>query len=228
MAVKPDIRHVLLIAYGVGSTAKAMTDTVQLESIDIVDTSRDIIDLSRIVYPDPRDNPVHDKRVHIHIEDARFYLRSSGRRFDLITAEPPPPKNAGAVHLYTEEYFRILYDHLSEGGIVTYWLPVQQLRQSETNAVLKAFCNVFEDCSLWAGSRLNLMMVGTHGLRASASPEEFARQWNDPAVKREMVSLGIETPEQLSALLVADTPAEPGVKLDLVGTALSATISLAA
>ena len=204
MAVHPNLKHALLLCYGVGNTAKAMTDTRSLEAIDVVDVSRDILQLNRIVYPDETDSPLHDPRVHLHIEDGRYFLQTSEQRFDLITGEPPPPQIAGVVNLYTREYFQLLHDRLAEGGIVAYWLPVHDLTDASTKAILRAFCDVFEDCSLWNGMGTNLIMAGTRNARGPVSEEQFTRQWQDPVVSPEMRSLGFERPEQLGALFIGD------------------------
>jgi spermidine synthase len=203
IAVHPNPRHALLISYGVGMTAKALTDTRQLETIDIVDISKDILDLSSVVFVDPKDSPLEDPRVTVHVEDGRFFLQTTQRRFDLITGEPPPPKAAGIVNLFTKEYFQLLRDRLADGGIATYWLPVHSLLEHETKAIIRAFCEAFEDCSLW-GSRFNWMLVGTRGARGPVSAGQFARQWRDPVVGPDLRALGFELPEQFGALFLVD------------------------
>jgi spermidine synthase len=204
VAVHPDPQHALLISYGVGSTAKALTDTKTLKTIDIVEISQDILDMSWIVYPDPADHPLHDERVRLHIEDGRFFLNNTEKRFDLISGEPPPPKHAGIVNLYSQEYFELLHDRLAPGGMVTYWLPVHALREEESKSIIKAFCNAFEDCSLWTGAGLDWMLVGARDPRGTVSREHFSRQWRDPVVAEELRATGLERPAQLGALFIAD------------------------
>jgi spermidine synthase len=204
MAVHPDLRRALLIGYGVGNTAKAMTDSSSLETIDVVDLSRDILAMNRLVYPNEADLPLHDPRVRVHIEDGRYFLQTTAQRFDLITGEPPPPGIAGVENLYTHEYFQLLQDRLADGGIATYWLPLSDLSDVSARAILRAFCDVFDDCSLWNGSGTNLMMIGTRDARGPVSEEQFTRQWNTPSVVAEMRRLGIEQPEQLGALFIGD------------------------
>ena len=43
--------------------------------------------------------------VTVHVEDGRHFLETRQQRYDLITGEPPPPKVAGIVNLFTKEYF---------------------------------------------------------------------------------------------------------------------------
>ena len=214
MAVHPQLKHALLIAYGVGNTAKAMTDSKSLETIDVVDLSRDVLEMNRIVYPRPADLPLNDPRVHVHIEDGRYFLQTTDQHFDLITSEPPPPGYAGVVNLYTREYFQLLHDRLAEGGMVTYWLPLHSLRDLSAKAILRGFCDVFEDCSLWNGIGSNLMMVGTRGARGPVTEEQFTQQWRDPVVAGEMTRLGLERPEQLGALFIGDADYLKGIYRD--------------
>jgi predicted membrane-bound spermidine synthase len=206
-AVHPNLRSVLVIGYGVGSTAKSLTNTRTFETIDIVDTSRDVLDMSRLVYPNPKDHPLHDPRVNVHVEDGRQFLLSTSRTFDLITGEPPPPRIARTVSLYTREYFQLIFDRLAEHGITTYWLPVHQLLSSDALAIVRSFCDVFDDCSLWGGSAYDWMLVGTRNAVGPVSEEQFAKQWQDPVTGPDLRELGVEVPEQLGALFMADAPA---------------------
>ncbi|HTN43350.1 MAG TPA: spermidine synthase [Nitrospiria bacterium] len=204
MAVHPHIKRALLICFGVGNTAKALTDSRGVETIDVVDISRDVLEMSDVVYPNGADNPLHDPRVRVHIEDGRYFLQTTDQRFDLITGEPPPTNVAGVVNLYSREYYQLIYNRLAEGGMVTYWLPLSNLSISSTKAILRAFCDVFEDCSLWNGTAVSLMMVGSRHATGPVSEEDFTRQWNDRVVAPELSAVGVERPEQLGALFIGD------------------------
>jgi len=207
VAVHPAPKSALLISFGVGGTAKALTDTRELDRIDVVDLSRDILEMSRVIYPDPLENPLHDPRVHAHVEDGRFFLQATDRRFDIITAEPPPPALAGVVDLYSEEYFRLVRDRLNEGGITSYWLPTHSMAENNSLSVIRAFCDVFDDCSLWNGFGTDLMLLGTAPSpgreRGPVTEERFEAQWKDPRVLKELRGLGLDTPVELATLFIA-------------------------
>jgi spermidine synthase len=204
VALHPAPRRALLISYGVGATAKALTDSAEFESIDVVDISKDILELGHIVFPNPAERPLLDPRVRVHIEDGRYFLQTTASEFDLITGEPPPPDMAGVVNLYTREYFELVRARLAPGGIATYWLPAHSLSDRATRSVLRAFCDAFADCSLWNGSGSDLMLVGTRDAAGPVTQERFAAQWRDPAVAPELSALGFERPEQLGALFIGD------------------------
>ncbi|MEO6601236.1 MAG: spermidine synthase, partial [Polyangiaceae bacterium] len=203
LAVNPNARKALLISYGVGNTAKALTDTRQLESIDVVDISRDILELGALAFPGERP-PLSDPRVHTHVEDGRFFLQTTDEQFDIITAEPPPLRGAGVSTLYSREYFDLAWGRLRAGGVITYWLPVNQLRLSETKAILRGFCAAFPDCSLWTGAGLQWMLAGTRGAHGPVSEARFSAQWRDPVVAPELADLAFEQPESLGSTFLAD------------------------
>src|SRR5258705_7699267 len=187
-----------------------MTVSSSLETIDVVDLSRDILAMNRLVYPNEADLPLHDPRVRVHIEDGRYFLQTTDLRFDLITGEPPPPGIAGVEHLYSREYFQLIHDRLALGGIVTYWLPLADLGDTSSKAILRAFCDVFDDCSLWNGSGTNLMMVGSRTAPrlgsvqppGAASEQQVCAQWRRLLIAAEMKRLGIGRTEKLGELFI--------------------------
>lgn len=205
IALHPAPKDALLICFGVGSTAQALTRSRELEHIDMVDLSRDVLDLSSIVFPDPSLNPLHDPRVTVHVEDGRFYLQTHSKTWDVITGEPPPPGHPGVEGLYSREYFSLLRDHLSPGGIATYWLPIHVLSESSARSILKAWSEVFDTCFLWRGSRQDLVMVGFRGKPAAVTEARFAAQWTDPATASDLADVGFDLPELLGTGFVGDS-----------------------
>jgi spermidine synthase len=204
--VKPEARSALLISYGVGVTAKALTSNPSYGSIDIVDISRDILELNRSVPVHPQHHPLDDPRVRVHIEDGRFFIGTTGETFDVITAEPPPPKSAGVVNLYSEEYFKLMRGRLNRGGVATYWLPVYQMTPRESKAIINAFCNAFDDCTLWSGSGLEWMLAGTNGITVKPGTD-LNRLWRDPQSAYRLGAIAFDRPELIGTTFVADAAA---------------------
>lgn len=197
-------RRALLICYGAGMTARALANTASLERIDVVDISRDVVELGELVYPSPADHPLRDPRVRVTIEDGRFFLQTTDERYDLITSEPPPPQGLGVVNLYSREYFQLTHDRLAPGGMATHWLPVFQLHQSDLRAIVRAWVDVFPESSLWIGSGDDWILLGVREGGRPVSEEEFRRPWQDPRMGADLRDLGVESPEQLGALFVLD------------------------
>ena len=202
LALHPHPQRALLISYGVGTTAKALTDSDSLRRIDVVDISRDVIEMSRLRRFDGL-HPLDDPRLHVHIEDGRFFLLTTNDRFDIITAEPPPPKLAGVVNLYTREYFDLIRDRLADGGIATYWLPIYQLTEDEGKAITGSFCGAFSDCSLWSGAAGELVLMGSRG-QGPIGLAAFTSPWRERRSAQALTAIGVESPELLGTLFIAD------------------------
>jgi spermidine synthase len=204
LALHPGARDVLLICYGCGVTADAFTRKSSLERIDIVDISKEVFSLADSYTGINYTNPLHDPRVHPIVQDGRFFLQASARKYDIISGEPPPPKVAGAVNLYTQEFFSLMRSCLKEGGIATFWLPINQLRVEEAKAILHAFHNAFPNALVWAGADKDWIMMGINGPARRASEDELRQFWNDPATGSDLRRIGIEVPQQLGALFLMD------------------------
>jgi predicted membrane-bound spermidine synthase len=205
-ALHPGPKTALLISYGLGVTAQALTEIGALESIDVVDISRDVLELSREVGLFEERHPLDDPRVAVHVEDGRFFLQTSKEEFDIITAEPPPPKNAAVGTLYSAEYFELLRDRLAPGGVATYWLPVYQLTVRESKAITRAFCDAFPDCTLWSGAGLEWMLAGARGEIPPSRAEPFGRPWAIEPMRARLAEIGLERPGQLGASFLGDAP----------------------
>lgn len=205
-ALHPRIERALVICFGVGNTASALAELPDMKSIDVVDVSRNILELGAIAHPEPRQHPLRDPRTTVRVEDGRFFLQHTDRRYDLITGEPPPPKMARVVSLYTREYFELVRSRLNPGGLASYWLPAHQLLPADARVIIRAFCDAFEDCSLWSGIGLDWILLGTRGDVARASAEDFTRLWRFPRTAASLRRIAIETPEHLVAQFMADAP----------------------
>jgi len=204
MALRPDAKSALLICFGVGNTAQAFVSVPSLASLDVVDISPDVLELSSsLLYP-PGRSPLDDARTRVHVEDGRFFLQMTRRRFDVITAEPPPPKNPGVASLYSREYFELVRDRLNEGGIATHWLPVYQLSVGDARAIVTGFCSAFPDCSLWSGRGLEFMLAGTRALASGPDEADFGRLWKTPSTTLALRDIGLDSPELLSTTFLGD------------------------
>jgi spermidine synthase len=204
LAFSPGAKDVLLLCYGCGVTADAFTRTSNLERIDVADISKEVFTLADFYSGINYSNPLRDPRVHAIVQDGRFFLQASPRQYDIISGEPPPPKVAGAVNLYTQEFFSLMRSRLKQGGIATFWLPINQLKIDETKAILRAFHNAFSNASLWGSADQDWIMMGINGPGSRVTEDELRRLWHDPATGADLRRIGIEVPEQLAALFLMD------------------------
>jgi spermidine synthase len=204
LALRPESENALLICYGVGVTADAFTRDARLKHLDIVDISKEIFDLADFYTGAGYSNPLRDPRVTTFVQDGRFFLQACPTSYDIITGEPPPLKTAGAVNLYTEQFFSLMKRRLKDGGIASFWLPIYQITVEETKAILRAFHGVFPNASLWATSDMEWVMIGVKPPLPAPDKELARRLWTDPTSGSDLVRGGFEVPEQMPALFIMD------------------------
>jgi spermidine synthase len=204
LALRPETEDVLLICYGCGVTADALLHGPNVRRMDIVDISKEVFALADFYSGINYSNPLRDPRVHPIVQDGRFFLQASPRQYDIISGEPPPPKVTGSVNLYTEEFFSLMNSRLKEGGIATFWLPLNQLKVDEAKAILRAFHNAFANASVWASADQEWIMMGIKGPGRKIEAEKLRQLWNDPASGADLRRIGIEVPQQLGALFLMD------------------------
>src|SRR6266516_1384253 len=204
LAFRPESEDVLLMCYGCGVTADALLHGPHVKRVDVVDISKEVFALADFYSSIDYSNPLRDSRVRAVVQDGRFFLQASPRQYDIISGEPPPPKVAGSVNLYTEQFFSLMNSRLKEGGIASFWLPIDQLKVNEAKAILRAFHDAFANASVWAGADQDWIMMGIKGSGRKVKEEEIRQLWSQSGSGGDLRQIGIEVPQQLGALFVMD------------------------
>jgi spermidine synthase len=106
------VRSVLVLGNAGGSTARALAALYPGVTIDGVELDPKVTDVARRFFGLSR-----IPRLHVITADARAYLRSTDKRYDLIAIDtyrqPYIP-----FQVTTREFFRLVRSHLSPGGAV--------------------------------------------------------------------------------------------------------------
>lgn len=151
----PDI---LVICLGLGHTTETALELPGTRRVDCVELSPHV---PRALAHHPRGQRLlANPKLQLHLGDGRHFLLTTDRLFDVITAEPPPPVRAGAVHLYTRDYYQLCARRLKPGGLVSQWLPIFQIPREHTRAMIAAFLEVFPSAYLVEGAGPQLLLVG--------------------------------------------------------------------
>jgi spermidine synthase len=207
MLLDPEIERVLVMCFGVGTTARAALFHPEVRQIDIVDLSPDV--LAHAGYSESvNGRPLEDPRVSVFVNDARHHLSmSSAESYDLITGEPPPITHAGVTNLYTEEFFALARSRLRRGGFVTYWLPLWQVGESTARAVIRAFLDVFPGAVLLSGYGPELILVGRKEAPIEIDPQQVLQRLNQlPELKEDLRGIELASLPDLVGMLVAASP----------------------
>jgi len=193
--------RVLLICYGVGSTLAGICSHPQVESIDVVEISPQVL-AADVFFRDFNGGSLDDPRVSTYIADGRNFLLGGANRYDVITLEPPPPTHAGVVNLYSREFYQLCRRRLREDGLFCQWLPANQMPYKECLSLIRSFCEVFPHSSLWFGAGADLLLVGGTSPLSLSLPALKAR-FAAAAVSADLEAVGVQNVYQLLALLNA-------------------------
>ena len=154
-------QRALLICFGVGLTADAIRSHDSIQQLDIVDLNRSVFELNRS-FQEQNHRVLQDPRIRIIIDDGRQFLKWKGEKYDFVTMEPPPPLQLGISRLFSMEFYRAVQSRLQPGGIVSQWLPEEQLDSRATDLIASTFVQSFPHTFLFTGCRRELILVGSN------------------------------------------------------------------
>lgn len=183
MVLHPSPADVLVVGLGGGATAGAVSQHrgVRLQVVELSEGVR----RAAAFFVHVNYDVLRQTNVHLRVDDGRNFLRLSGERFDVVTADIIRPHHAGAGHLYSREYFRLVRSALKDGGIAVQWSGPGSGRQYRL--IMRTFLDVFPDATLWYNGRL---MVGSRRpLRIRAATLEASRA--TPAPRAALDAIGL-------------------------------------
>ncbi len=141
--------NALIIGFGIGVTTSAIASHEEVKSIDCVELVTGLVKSAKH-YNEFNFRVYLDKRLNIISGDGRHFLQTTSKKYDLISCDPTHPV-LGSGSLYTQEYFQQCYNHLTDSGMVSQYLPLHKLRQEDLMGIIKTFHSVFPNSSVWLG-----------------------------------------------------------------------------
>jgi spermidine synthase len=100
---------------------------------------------------------LNHEKVAIHPLEGRLYLKKTERLYDLILVNIPMPSTLLLNRYYTVEFFRLVKEHLAEGGLFTISLPGSETFLSEelkrlNRTIYTSLRKVFPGVTILAGN----------------------------------------------------------------------------
>ncbi len=116
MAVRPEIRNVLVIGAGDGGVVRELTRYATIERIDMVEIDEEVVRVCREFLPQTACR-LDDPRVHLYFEDGLRFVRGKNDEYDLILVDSTDPFGPGE-GLFTKEFYGNCYKALGDAGIM--------------------------------------------------------------------------------------------------------------
>jgi spermidine synthase len=190
LLLHPDPKKALFLGLGTGVTFAVAADYPSLEAV-AVELVPEVIDV--LPYFEPVTGKLKEHpRLDIKTADARRYVSTDRKTYDVIVADLFHPSRDGAGYLYTVEHFQAVKKRLAPGGIFCQWIPIYQLDLSVLNTIIRTYLAVFPDASAYlAHFSLTNPMIGLVGGGSlwSAKPNKFDRRIGEGALKERLSAL---------------------------------------
>ena len=195
-------RDMLVICFGIGTTLRsaAMYPDINTTTVELVSAE---FDCFKYFYDDA-EAVMKQKNVKLVADDGRNFLLCSRVQYDIISIDPSPPiYSAGTVNLYSQEFFKLCRQHLKDDGIMCLWFPVDRdMFNEECDYLIKTFCSVFSDVSLWKGPRSwGLYLIGKN-TQINIDMKKIEKAFSDPRFVADLTEVDTvcSTPQKLVAL----------------------------
>ncbi|MBN1420028.1 MAG: fused MFS/spermidine synthase [Planctomycetes bacterium] len=204
MLVQPDPRAVLTLGLGGGATLGAFLRHGEVERIDSLEISEEVIRAARTYFGEAHGGAIDDPRVHHILGDGRNHLLYTERFYDVISSQPSNPWIAGIGSLFTVEYFETCRARLREGGVMCQWIHTLAILPEDLWLVVRTFASVFPYVSLW-DIGYDVLLIGSEA-PVPIDRDRIAAKLSDARVGPDLVSVGISSPEAFVRFLRFETP----------------------
>lgn len=114
--VSEKVEKVLIIGGGDGGVVREFAKHKDIKQIDLVEIDERVIEVSREFFPECT-SALDDPRVNILPQDGFAFIKSKKNEYDIIIIDSTDPEDF-ASGLFTTEFYKDVYDALSDHGIM--------------------------------------------------------------------------------------------------------------
>jgi hypothetical protein len=202
MLCAPRTHNVLTIGFGAGFTAGAIGRHA-IERQDLVEISPGVLHADEL-FKAWNGGPLQDPRTAVHLEDARSFIRTTPRLYDVIVSEPSNPWVVGVAGLFSREFFHDAASKLEPDGVLCLWFHEYEQTSDAVALVVRTLASEFPEIWLWREYGFTDMVLVASRTPLTIDFEQMERRFD--AVRDDMERIGIHS---LAALL-AHNAAGPG------------------
>lgn len=154
----PAPADVFVVGLGTGMSAGWTASLPDVDRVVVAELEPAILKIARAA--ETANQQVLDRGdVEIFLGDAREYLLTTDRKFDLIFSEPSNPYRAGIASLFTREMYQNAKGRLRPGGYYLQWLQGYEIDAKTVRTVLKTLRSVFGEVEIWHTTSNDLLLL---------------------------------------------------------------------
>jgi spermidine synthase len=204
LLLHPNPRRALFLGLGTGATLSAAGDHRGLV-VDGVELVPEVVE-SFSLFERSAPQLLHNRDLHIHVADARRFVRAASERYDVVVADLYHPSVDGSGALFAREHFAAIRARLAEGGLFCQWLPLHQLDLTTLRVIVRTFLAEFPDASAYlAQFSVETPIIALIGTQApSTYPVDWlSRRLKDDALRARLAALDLKDEIALFGLYLA-------------------------
>ncbi len=157
--LRPDARRMAVVGLGGGVVLEPVPSAI--EQVDVIELEEEVVEANRVAADLRARDPLADPRITIYVNDARGALALSEQRYDAVVAQASHPWTAGASNLYTREFFQIVANRLTEGGVFVQWMGTSFVDGELLRSLVASLRAVFPYVNIVLPSRGSVLFVGS-------------------------------------------------------------------
>lgn len=157
---KPDAKNAAVIGMGSGITSNVLLSSPALKEVETIEIEPAMVTGAKY-FGKRSERTFSDSRSKIIIEDAKVYIASTKKKYDLIISEPSNPWVSGVASLFTQEFYRFVADKLTPPGLFVQWLHVYENNTALVYSIIKALDPYFKDYHIYAPNAGDLVLIAS-------------------------------------------------------------------
>ena len=131
----PNPKDTLFLGLGTGVTASSAVSLKTVKSIEIVELIPEVVEAVSTLN-EQNLNVLDNQKTNVICDDARHFLRTREKQYDVIVADLFVPWESQTGYLYTEEHYKTIGKRLRPDGYFFQCLAVYQLGDQQLNCIL--------------------------------------------------------------------------------------------
>lgn len=114
----PKPRQVLILGGGEGATLREVLRHSTVERATMVDVDKQLVEVCRKYLPEWAEGAFSSPKADLVYENARRFVEEAQDKFDVVISDLTEPfENSPSVYLFTEEFFKKIFDILGQDGL---------------------------------------------------------------------------------------------------------------
>lgn len=199
----PRLDKALVIGFATGVTVGSMLQS-PIQSVTCVELEPTTVAASEY-FNHVNNRPLDDARTKLIIDDARTHLRVTPNRYDIIVSEPSHPWVPGVANLFTQEFFQLGRERLSDQGVFVQWVQIYQLSTESLRSVLATYFRVFPYVMVFRVGGFNkgkdLLLIGS---KQPLNPDRVVERFADPRVQTELARINVRSAADVFSWFIGD------------------------